>query len=170
MQVIHKLNDLLDRRQKGKIGLLIGMMTVGTLFETISLSMLIPVVTLFISPTALADYGWLLSIFSFLGIHNVSENIPSVIMVLIGLYLIKGVYQVLQEFKINTFIVSACRQRYNYSYHYDRCKSNVCSFVGFAADVFGNHNGGRTFLCSASNGCRGCLDGDRNHWTGFAAQ
>ncbi len=106
MQVIHKLNDLLDRRQKGKIGLLIGMMTVGTLFETISLSMLIPVVTLFISPTALADYGWLLSIFSFLGIHNVSENIPSVIMVLIGLYLIKGVYQVLQEFTINTFIAN----------------------------------------------------------------
>ena len=110
MQVIHKLNDLLDRQQKGKIGILIGMMTIGTLFETISLSMLIPVVTLFISPAALADYGWLLSIFSFLGIQNVSENIPSVILVLIGLYLIKGIYQVLQEFAVNTFIANnQCR-------------------------------------------------------------
>ncbi len=106
MQVIHKLNDLLDRRQKGKISILIGMMTIGTLFETISLSMLIPVVTLFISPTALADYEWLLSFFSLLGIEDVSESISSVIMVLIGLYLIKGMYQILQEFTINTFIAN----------------------------------------------------------------
>ncbi len=106
MDVLKKLNELLDKRQKRIIVLLIGMMTVGTVFETISLSMLIPIVTLFVSPDALDGYSWLLKLFSFLGIGSPSESVAEIIVLAIVLYLIKGVYQVFQEYMINTFIAN----------------------------------------------------------------
>ncbi len=75
-QLFHKINYIFDRKQKRQFGTLFILILIGAVFETLGVSMLVPIVTSIIDPESLHH-----------GIEKVSEIVPFVGGIIVGLHL-----------------------------------------------------------------------------------
>ncbi len=106
-----KLNYIFDRKQKGQLVILAVLILIGGVFETLGVSMMLPVVSVIISPEALhkgiAKVPGLSDVLQSLGLNNDVKLACALLIILILLFVLKNGYLLFLIYKQNTFISRA---------------------------------------------------------------
>ncbi|WP_026504969.1 ABC transporter ATP-binding protein [Butyrivibrio sp. NC3005] len=112
LSVIHKMRYVFDRRQKGQFVILAIMILIGGLFETLGVSMLVPVVSAIIVPKSLHEaidgidqrIPGSKQFLSDIGLNTDQKIIITLLVSLIVIYLIKNCYLLLLTARQSSFI------------------------------------------------------------------
>lgn len=103
-----KLNYIFDRKQKGQLVILAVLILIGGVFETLGVSMILPVVSIILSPDALhrniAKIPWLQSVLNAVGLDTDLKLTCALLIILILLFVIKNSYLLFLIHRQNTFI------------------------------------------------------------------
>lgn len=106
-----KLRYIFDRKQKGQLVVLAVLILIGGIFETFSVSMMIPVMTGILDPNAMQDviekYSALKRIVKFFNLGVDAEFAKKLAVAMIILFFVKNVYQIFLIHRQNTFITRA---------------------------------------------------------------
>ncbi len=103
IKTLKKLYGLLDKRKKSVFPLILIMMFAETLFEALSISLVVPLITSIMDKDILTGNPLVSAICSFFYIENQSTFVVFCIAALIGVFLIK-----------NIFMLIECRIRYDF--------------------------------------------------------
>lgn len=108
MNVLKKINAIFDGRQKRQFVLLGVMILIGGLFETIGVSMLVPIISAILRPgsieAVLNDYPALKNIVHAIGLTSYMRQVSAMLLALIAIYVIKNAYLLLLASKQNGFV------------------------------------------------------------------
>lgn len=108
MNVLKKINAIFDGRQKRQFVLLGVMILIGGLFETIGVSMLVPIISAILRPgsieAVLNDYPALKNIIHAIGLTSYMRQVSAMLLALIAIYVIKNAYLLLLASKQNGFV------------------------------------------------------------------
>ncbi len=111
ISLFHKLNYIFDKKQKRQFLLLGVMILIGGLFETLGVSMLLPVVQMITDPAEMqkkiAGVPLLGTVLDRLGLRSISQLTILLLAALICVYIIKNLYLVFMIRRQNTFITYA---------------------------------------------------------------
>ena len=103
-----KLNYIFDRKQKGQLVILAVLILIGGVFETLGVSMILPVVSIILSPDALhrniAKIPWLQDILNAVGLNTDLRLTSALLIILILLFVVKNSYLLFLIHRQNTFI------------------------------------------------------------------
>ena len=103
-----KLNYIFDRKQKGQLVILAVLILIGGVFETLGVSMILPVVSIILSPDALhrniAKIPWLQSVLNAVGLNTDLRLTSALLIILILLFVVKNSYLLFLIHRQNTFI------------------------------------------------------------------
>ncbi len=109
--LFQKLNYIFDRKQKRQFLLLGAMILIGGLFETLGVSMLLPVVQMITDPAEMqkkiAGVPLLGTVLDRLGLKSISQLTILLLAALICIYIIKNLYLIFMIRRQNTFITYA---------------------------------------------------------------
>ena len=97
MDILKKLLQVMDRRQKGQMVLLGVMMIIGGFIETLSVSMLIPLIEVIMNPGDLAEHSTMQQVFNLLHLQNMRQFTILMIVAMIVLFIVKNVYLYFQK-------------------------------------------------------------------------
>ena len=103
-----KLNYIFDRKQKGQLVILAVLILIGGVFETLGVSMILPVVSIILSPQALhrniAKIPWLQDVLNAVGLDTDLKLTCALLILLILLFVVKNSYLLFLIHRQNTFI------------------------------------------------------------------
>ena len=91
-KILKKMMVLLDGKQKRTMVLLVIMMFIGAILEAFSITMVVPVASIIISPTAIRDNELVASIYEFLPFESEKTFGTAVMMALIAAFILKNIY------------------------------------------------------------------------------
>lgn len=91
--VLHKLNFILTREQKGYSVIVFIMSIIYALFEMLSISILIPMLNAFLEPETLYEKAYIEPFIRFFHLHSTRQVIIFLCIVMIILYIVKNVYK-----------------------------------------------------------------------------
>lgn len=97
MDIITKLLKVMDREQKVQMVLLAFMMLIGAFIETLSVSMLIPLIEVIMQPEELAGHSKMQWAFQVLHLDNMRQFTIVIILVMILVFVLKNVYLYFQR-------------------------------------------------------------------------
>ncbi len=107
-----KINYIFDKKQKKELFLLGVLILIGGVFETLGVSMMVPVVSTILVPEKLhafiRKYGTLQNIVDILGLDNDMKIAAALLILMIVLFVVKNSYLLFLIRKQNTFV---CRAR-----------------------------------------------------------
>lgn len=99
MKIWKKLMIIMNRKQKQKMGLLLVMMVIGAFLETASISLIIPVMTLVVSPNAVEENDLMAQVYQALPVNSVRQFTVLVMVVMVLAFVVKNLFLfVLQKF------------------------------------------------------------------------
>ena len=112
LSLFHKIRYIFDRRQKKQFALLGVMILIGGLFETLGVSMMVPVVTAIMDPDTLhkvldaagQKIPFINSLLSIFGLDSDKKLIIFLLLSLITIFVIKNIYLLLLSAKQNSFV------------------------------------------------------------------
>lgn len=111
VSLFSKLRYIFDRKQKGQLVVLAVLILIGGIFETFSVSMMIPVMSGIIDPSTMQDviddYSVLRHIVDFFNLGVSAELAKKLAIAMIVLFLVKNAYQIFLIHRQNTFITRA---------------------------------------------------------------
>ncbi len=111
MNLLKKINYIFDRKQKGQIVILAVLILIGGVFETLGVSMMVPVVSIILDPQALHRYinkfEILQTIVDALGLNSDIRLACFLLGLMIALFVIKNVFLLFLIYRQNTFIARA---------------------------------------------------------------
>ncbi|MBQ9512380.1 MAG: ABC transporter ATP-binding protein [Lachnospiraceae bacterium] len=111
MSVLRKINSIFDRKQKQTFFLLGVMILIGGVFETIGVSMLVPIISAIIMPgsieSALKEQPALKSFVHGLGLTSYMKQVTAMLIALIIIYVIKNAYILFLTDRQNRFVAHA---------------------------------------------------------------
>lgn len=111
VSLLKKLNYIFDRKQKGQLALLAVLILIGGVFETLGVSMMLPVVSVILDPESLhrniAKYPELENVVNALGLNNDVKLACVLLLTMILLFVIKNSYLLFLIYRQNTFISRA---------------------------------------------------------------
>ena len=106
--LLQKINQIFDKKQKRQLVLLGFMIFIGGFLETLGVSTMIPVVTVLLTPQKVQEYidkyevlGNICAVFH---ITSVNQVAVSLLLLLMAVYVIKNVYLLFLVYRQNTFI------------------------------------------------------------------
>lgn len=106
--LLQKINEIFDKKQKRQLVLLGFMIFIGGFLETLGVSTMIPVVTVLLTPEKVQEYidqyVFLSKICNALHITSVNQVAVSLLLLLMAVYVIKNVYLLFLVYRQNTFI------------------------------------------------------------------
>ncbi len=106
-----KLNYIFDRKQKGQLAILAVLILIGGVFETLGVSMILPVVSVILSPDALhrniAKVPQLQDLINTLGLNNDKKLAIVLLVSIIAIFAIKNMFLLFLIKKQNSFINKA---------------------------------------------------------------
>ena len=106
--LLQKINEIFDKKQKRQLVLLGFMIFIGGFLETLGVSTMIPVVTVLLTPEKVQEYidqyDFLSKICNTLHITSVNQVAVSLLLLLMAVYVIKNVYLLFLVYRQNTFI------------------------------------------------------------------
>lgn len=88
--MIKQLNEILTKKQKIKMVILLFMMVIGAVFETVGVSFLLYLVSIIMEPDVIFSNKYLNFFYSFFHMENVTEYLIFIICAMIALYIIKN--------------------------------------------------------------------------------
>ena len=92
MDIFKKLNYILDKKQKRHIGILAVMIFVGGILETLSVSAMLPVVAVIITPESIMEIEIVRGIMDILDLKDSKGLTIALLLLMIVMYVIKNVY------------------------------------------------------------------------------
>ena len=98
-KILTKLNVLLDRKQKWQMAGLIFLMFIGAILEAFSIVAIIPVVTLILTPEALADNKIVMALYHISPFRTEKAFGVAILLMLVVAFVIKNIY-IYWEYKI----------------------------------------------------------------------
>ena len=98
-KILTKLNVLLDRKQKWQMAGLIFLMFIGAILEAFSIVAIIPVVTLILTPEALADNKIVMTLYHISPFRTEKAFGVAILLMLVVAFIIKNIY-IYWEYKI----------------------------------------------------------------------
>lgn len=104
MEILKKLNYILNKKQKKHIVVLAIMIFIGGLLETVSVSAMLPVVMAILSPEAIAENKYGAMVMKFLHIEDAQDLVIPLLILLIVMYVIKNLYLLVLVNEQNRFI------------------------------------------------------------------
>ena len=106
--LLQKINEIFDKKQKRQLVLLGFMIFIGGFLETLGVSTMIPVVTVLLTPEKVQEYidkyevlGNICTVFH---ITSVNQVAVSLLLFLMAVYVIKNLYLLFLVYRQNTFI------------------------------------------------------------------
>ena len=106
-----KLNYIFDKKQKGQIVILAVLILIGGVFETLGVSMMLPVVSVILSPETLNQsidkFPWIRNALNFFGFDTDKKLACLILVIMILLFVIKNAYLLFLIHRQNTFISRA---------------------------------------------------------------
>ena len=97
MDIVTKLLKVMDRKQKVQMAVLGLMMLIGAFIETLSVSMLIPLIEVIMNPDDLAEHDQMRQIFELLHLDNMGQFTVFMILALIAMFILKNIYLYFQR-------------------------------------------------------------------------
>ena len=144
-QILHYVNTILDRRQKGQLGILLLAIAFGSMLEMIGISAILPLVSL-VSDPARMNSGIYRDISQRLDIADVRTMILVLAAGLIAVYIIKNVYILFMYSMQYRFIYTnqrlvskklmECYMNRDYLFHTGHGVAELHRNVGFDVDSF----------------------------------
>jgi ABC-type multidrug transport system fused ATPase/permease subunit len=111
VSLLTKINYIFDKKQKGQLVLLAVLILIGGVFETLGVSMILPVVSVILSPESLhrgiARYPILQDTVNALGLDTDTKLASVLLIILIILFAVKNAYLLFLIHRQNTFISRA---------------------------------------------------------------
>ncbi len=111
VSLLTKINYIFDKKQKGQLVLLAVLILIGGVFETLGVSMILPVVSVILSPESLhrgiAKYPVLQDTVDALGLDTDMKLASVLLVIMIFLFVIKNAYLLFLIHRQNTFISRA---------------------------------------------------------------
>lgn len=97
IKIFKKMNLLLDAKQKRKMILIVFLMLIGGVLESLSISVVIPVISVLIDPQAVETNEFFSAIYQILGLKNVTQFTIIMMLALIGVFVLKNLFLFLQN-------------------------------------------------------------------------
>lgn len=91
MKNITKVLGLFNAKQKGRIVILFCMMVIGAGFETLGVGLILPIMTVVVSPESV-ESGWLAVLYHFFRMKSTNQFMILLISLLIALYVVKNIF------------------------------------------------------------------------------
>ncbi len=111
VSLLGKISYIFDKKQKGQLVLLAVLILIGGVFETLSVSMMLPVVSTIIVPNTLHEFidkhEYLKEIIDSLGIDSDLKISVVLLVSLIAIFVIKNTYLLFLIHRQNTFVARA---------------------------------------------------------------
>ena len=104
MKILKKINLLLDGKQKRKMVILLFGMLIGAILETASISLVIPVVSLVISPDAIESNAYMAWLYQTLNLTSKEQLTIIVMLSLIVAFVLKNLFLFFQQKMMYSFI------------------------------------------------------------------
>ncbi len=106
-----KINYIFDKKQKGQLVVLAVLILIGGVFETLSVSMMLPVVSTILVPDTLHEFikkhEWLSIIINTLGLDSDKKIACALLILMIALFFVKNAYLLFLIHRQNTFVARA---------------------------------------------------------------
>lgn len=106
MDIVKKLNAILNKKQKRRVLILFFMIIIGALLETMSISMILPVVQVVVEPEVFSENALIAEVSSRLKITSPEEFMILMIGILIGLFVVKNLYLLFMYYVQYTFVTN----------------------------------------------------------------
>ena len=97
VKIFKKMNKLLDARQKRIMVVIVFLMLIGGVLESLSISVVIPVVSVLLDPNAIETNQLLAAIYNGLRLQNVTQFTVVMLIALIGAFVLKNLFLFLQN-------------------------------------------------------------------------
>lgn len=96
-KILKKMNVLLDRKQKAKMGGIIVLMFFGALLEACSIGLVIPLIETLLNPEKLTGEGYLGDLYRFLGMESTSQFTILMLLSIIAAFALKNIFLYFQN-------------------------------------------------------------------------
>jgi ABC-type multidrug transport system fused ATPase/permease subunit len=111
VSLLKKINYIFDRKQKGQLIVLAILILIGGVFETLGVSMMVPVVSTILVPETLykviEKHELLQNIVNILGLDNDMKIASALLILMIVLFVVKNAYLLFLIYQQNTFVARA---------------------------------------------------------------
>ena len=111
VSLLGKIGYIFDKKQKGQLVLLAVLILIGGVFETLGVSMMVPVVSTIIVPKTLHDFidkhEFVSNLINILGLDSDMKIACVLLITMIVLFVVKNVYLLFLIYKQNTFVARA---------------------------------------------------------------
>ena len=97
VKIFKKMNKLLDAKQKRVMVVIVFLMLIGGVLESLSISVVIPVVSVLLDPKAVETNELLAAIYNGLRLQNVTQFTVVMLVALIGAFILKNLFLFLQN-------------------------------------------------------------------------
>ena len=104
VSMLQKICFLFDKKQKRQIVGLSVMILIGGALETLGVSMMLPVVNVLMDPQSVMENAYVIKIVDILHIQSARQLMVIMLSTLIGLFVLKNAYLLLQTYVQNTFV------------------------------------------------------------------
>ena len=104
VSMLQKISFLFDKKQKRQIAGLSVMILIGGALETLGVSMMLPVVNVLMDPHSVMENAYVIKIVDILHIQSARQLMVIMLSTLIGLFVLKNAYLLLQTYVQNTFV------------------------------------------------------------------
>ena len=104
VSMLQKISFLFDKKQKRQIAGLSVMILIGGALETLGVSMMLPVVNVLMDPQSVMENAYVIKIVDILHIQSARQLMVIMLSTLIGLFVLKNAYLLLQTYVQNTFV------------------------------------------------------------------
>lgn len=91
-KIFHKLNVLLDKRQKRIMVVLLVMMLIGAVLETLGIAMIVPVMQSVLDPDVLNKSGYMRTIYNIFHLNSKTQFIVLMMSALIAVFVFKNIF------------------------------------------------------------------------------
>ena len=96
-KILRKLNVLLDKKQKRTMGWLVLLMIVGAVLETVSITLIFPVITVVINPESTETNKTVKALYEGMHMQNTTQFAMVVMTALIIAFILKNSFLFLQQ-------------------------------------------------------------------------
>lgn len=107
MDIIRKLNVVLDKRQKKRVAALLVLIIIGAVLETVGVSMILPIVTAVVEPDVFTKNKIVITVSDMLGLESLEEFVIAMIIALILIFVLKNAYLLFMYYVQHTFICNS---------------------------------------------------------------
>lgn len=97
IKILKKMNRLLDAKQKRLMVLIVFLMLIGGILESLSISVVIPVIEVLLDPEAVVNNKYFAALYNGLGLTSVTQFTIVMMLALIGAFVLKNLFLFLQS-------------------------------------------------------------------------